>query len=139
MRKTLTIGGVECNFKTSAAVPRMYRMKFHRDIFNDLNSIDRQINQQKKRMEEEKQIALDKGLEFDASEYESTLPVQTLTTFENIAFIMHKHGDPSQPSDIDDWLEQFETFDIYNVFPEIISMWNDENQQLSEPKKETEK
>lgn len=139
MRKTLTIGGVECNFKTSAAVPRMYRLKFHRDIFNDLNSIDRQINQQKKRMEEEKQIALDKGLEFDASEYESTLPVQTLTTFENIAFIMHKHGDPSQPADIDDWLEQFETFDIYNVFPEIISMWNDENQQLSEPKKETEK
>lgn len=139
MRKTLTIGGVECNFKTSAAVPRMYRLKFHRDIFNDLNSIDRQINQQKKRMEEEKQIALDKGLEFDASEYESTLPVQTLTTFENIAFIMHKHGDSSQPADIDDWLEQFETFDIYNVFPEIISMWNDENQQLSEPKKETEK
>lgn len=139
MRKTLIIGGVECNFKTSAAVPRMYRLKFHRDIFNDLNSIDRQINQQKKRMEEEKQTALDKGLEFDASEYESTLPVQTLTTFENIAFIMHKHGDPSQPADIDDWLEQFETFDIYNVFPEIISMWNDENQQLSEPKKETEK
>lgn len=139
MRKTLTIGGVECNFKTSAAVPRMYRLKFHRDIFNDLNSIDRQIKQQKKRMEEEKQIALDKGVEFDASEYESTLPVQTLTTFENIAFIMHKHGDPSQPADIDDWLEQFETFDIYNVFPEIISMWNDENQQLSEPKKETEK
>lgn len=139
MRKTLTIGGVECNFKTSAAVPRMYRLKFHRDIFNDLNSINRQIKQQKKRMEEEKQIALDKGLEFDDSEYESTLPVQTLTTFENIAFIMHKHGDPSQPADIDDWLEQFETFDIYNVFPEIISMWNDENQQLSEPKKETEK
>lgn len=139
MRKTLTIGGVECNFKTSAAVPRMYRLKFHKDIFNDLNSIDRQINQQKKRMDEEKQIALDKGLEFDASEYESTLPVQTLTTFENIAFIMHKHGDPSQPADIDEWLEQFETFDIYNVFPEIISMWTDENKQLSESKKEVEK
>lgn len=139
MRKTLIIGGLECSFKTSAAVPRMYRMKFHRDIFNDLNSIDRQIKQQNKRMEEEKQIALDKGLEFYESEYESTLPIHTLTTFENIAFIMHKHGDPSQPADIDEWLEQFETFDIYNIFPEIISMWENENQQLSEPKKETEK
>lgn len=138
MRKTIVIGGVECNFKTSAAVPRMYRLKFKRDIFNDLNGIDREIKAQKKRMEEEKQIALEKGLEFDASEYESTLPVQTLTIFENIAFIMHKHGDPSQPQEIDDWLDQFETFDIYEIFPEIIEMWNDENKQMSEPKKEKE-
>lgn len=138
MRKTIVIGEVECNFKTSAAVPRMYRLKFKRDIFNDLNGIDREIKAQKKRMEEEKQIALEKGLEFDASEYESTLPVQTLTIFENIAFIMHKHGDPSQPQEIDDWLDQFETFDIYEIFPEIIEMWNDENKQMSEPKKEKE-
>lgn len=138
MRKTIVIGGVECNFKTSAAVPRMYRLKFKRDIFNDLNGIDREIKAQKKRMEEEKQIALEKGLEFDASEYESTLPVQTLTIFENIAFIMHKHGDPSQPQEIDDWLDQFETFDIYEIFPEIIEMWNDENKKMSEPKKEKE-
>lgn len=138
MRKTIVIGGVECNFKTSAAVPRMYRLKFKRDIFNDLNGIDREIKAQKKRMEEEKQIALEKGLEFDASEYESTLPVQTLTIFENIAFVMHKHGDPSQPQEIDDWLDQFETFDIYEIFPEIIEMWNDENKQMSEPKKEKE-
>lgn len=139
MRKILTIGGVECNFKTSAAVPRMYRLKFGRDIFNDLNSIDKQIKLQQKKLEEEKQIALDRGEEFDESDHESTLPVQTLTIFENIAFIMHKHGDPAQPADIDTWLEQFETFDIYNVFPEIISMWSAENKQLSTPKKEEEK
>lgn len=139
MRKIIKIGEIECNFKTSAAVPRMYRLKFSRDIFNDLNGIDRQIKQQKKRMDEEEQIALEKGEEFDKSAYDSTLPVQTLTIFENIAFIMHKHGDPAQPMDIDEWLEQFETFDIYNIFPEIISMWENENKQLSEPKKETEK
>lgn len=139
MRKILTIGGVECNFKTSAAVPRMYRLKFGRDIFNDLNSIDKQIKIQQKKLEEEKQIALDNGEEFDESDHESTLPVQTLTIFENIAFIMHKHGDPAQPVDIDTWLAQFETFDIYNVFPEIISMWSAENKQLSTPKKEEEK
>lgn len=138
MRKIIKIGEIECNFKTSAAVPRMYRLKFSRDIFNDLNGIDRQIKLQKKRMDEEEQIALEKGEEFDKSAYDSTLPVQTLTIFENIAFIMHKHGDPSQPMDIDEWLEQFETFDIYNIFPEIISMWENENKQLSEPKKETE-
>lgn len=138
MRKTIMIGSVECNFKTSAALPRMYRLKFQRDLFNDLNSIDRQIKAQEKHKEEMKQIALDKGNPFDESEYESTLPVNTLTTFENIAFLMHKHGDPTQPTEIDEWLDQFETFDIYNVFPEILGMWNDENKQFSTPKKENE-
>lgn len=138
MRKTIMIGSVECNFKTSAALPRMYRLKFQRDLFNDLNSIDRQIKAQEKHKEEMRQIALDKGIPFDESEYESTLPVNTLTTFENIAFLMHKHGDPTQPTEIDEWLDQFETFDIYNVFPEILGMWNDENKQFSTPKKENE-
>ena len=138
MRKTIMIGSVECNFKTSAALPRMYRLKFQRDLFNDLNSIDRQIKAQEKKKEEMRQIALDKGIPFDESEYESTLPVNTLPTFENIAFLMHKHGDPTQPTEIDEWLDQFETFDIYNVFPEILGMWNDENKQFSTPKKENE-
>ena len=138
MRKTIMIGSVECNFKTSAALPRMYRLKFQRDLFNDLNSIDRQIKAQEKKKEEMRQIALDKGIPFDESEYESTLPVNTITTFENIAFLMHKHGDPTQPTEIDEWLDQFETFDIYNVFPEILGMWNDENKQFSTPKKENE-
>lgn len=139
MKKTIVIGGIECDFKTSAAVPRMYRLKFKRDIFNDLRVINKEVEKQNKRMVEEEQIAIEKGLEFDKSEYESTLPVQTLTTFENIAFIMHKHGDPSQPSEIDDWLDQFETFDIYEILPEIIGMWDDENKQMSKPKKEIEK
>lgn len=138
MRKTIVIGNVSCDFKTSAAIPRMYRLKFQRDMFNDLNSIDKQIKAQEKAFNEQKQIAKDKGLEFDESEFESTLPIHTLTTFENIAFTMHKHGDPSQPQDIDEWLEQFETFDIYNIFPEILEMWNDENKQFSTPKKENE-
>lgn len=138
MRKDIIIGGITCNLKTSAAVPRMYRLKFQRDIFNDLNSIEREIKMQEKRLKEEKMIAEEKGEFFDETEFESTLPVQTLTVFENIAFIMHKHGDPSQPSDIEEWLDQFEMFDIYSIFPEIIAMWNTENEQYSTPKKEKE-
>lgn len=52
---------------------------------------------------------------------------------------MHKHGDPTQPSEIDEWLEQFETFSIYKVLPEILEMWGLENKQMSVSKKETEK
>lgn len=100
----------------------MYRLKFHRDIFKDMQYIKTQLDVQKKLREE-------------SAEHSSELPIESLEFFENVAFIMHKHGDPKQPSDIDEWIEQFETFDIYEVFPEILEMWNKENKQMSNLKK----
>jgi len=43
--------------------------------------------------------------------------------------------DPDQPDDINEWLDQFETFDIYEILPEIMEMWKSENKQMSVPKK----
>lgn len=124
MRKTLTISGVECNFRSSAAIPRMYRLKFGRDIFVDMQRL-------------QKQVALQEKIKKESGEdVESTLPINSLEMFENIAFLMHKHGDLSQPNEIDDWLEQFETFSIYEILPEILEMWNLENKQMSTAKKE---
>ena len=123
MRKTILINGVEWNFKSSAAIPRMYRLRFGRDIFVDMSKLKKQIDLQKKIQEE-------------TGEESSGLPIESLEMFENIAFLMHKHGDKSQPSDIDEWLEQFETFDIYEILPEILNMWGMENKQMSVPKKE---
>ena len=51
---------------------------------------------------------------------------------------MHKHGDSSQPNDIDEWLDQFHIFDIYKILPDIVEMWEMENEQMSVPKKERE-
>ena len=124
MRKTLTISGVECNFRSSAAIPRMYRLKFGRDIFVDMQRLQKQVELQEKIKKE------------SGEDVESTLPINSLEMFENIAFLMHKHGDPSQPNEIDDWLEQFETFSIYEILPEILEMWNLENKQMSVAKKE---
>lgn len=124
MEKTLTISGIECRFKSSAAIPRMYRLKFGRDIFVDMQNLKKQIEAQEKLKKETE------------GEVESTLPIDSLEMFENIAFLMHKHGDPSQPSEIDEWLEQFETFSIYEILPDILKMWGLENKQMSSPKKE---
>lgn len=126
MKKTIIISGIACNFKSSAALPRMYRLKFRRDLFVDLNNLKKQV-EVNQRMQEEMESS------------ESDLPIDSLEIFENIAFLMHKHGDPNQPKDIDEWLEQFETFDIYEVLPEILSLWNMDNEQMSEPKKENGK
>ena len=124
MRKTITINGIECEFKSSAAIPRMYRLKFGRDIFVDLSNLKKQVEISKKLKEESG---------------ESNLPINSLEMFENIAFLMHKHGDKNQPSEIDEWLEQFETFDIYEILPDVLELWNMENKQMSVPKKEKEK
>lgn len=126
MRKTLTISGIECNFKSSAAIPRMYRLKFGRDVFVDLQKL-------------KKQVEISEKLKEETGKDNSSLPIDSLEIFENIAFLMHKHGDPTQPSEIDEWLEQFETFSIYKVLPEILEMWGLENKQMSVSKKEAEK
>lgn len=116
MEKVITISGIECRMKTSAAIPKIYRMKFKRDIFVDMQKLLKDMNKNKQK---------------DESEYS----IESLEMFENIAYLIHKHGDPSQPDDIIDWLDQFETFDIYTVLPEIIDMWGTENLQMSIPKK----
>lgn len=111
MEKKITVSGKECTFKSSAALPRIYRMKFGRDIFVDLSKLEREMKKK------------------------DAIPAASLETFENIAYIMHKHGDASQPDDINEWLEQFETFDIYKVLPEILTLWNLENVTTSVAKK----
>ena len=35
IQKNITIDGIDVPFKASAAVPRLYRLKFRRDIYQD--------------------------------------------------------------------------------------------------------
>ena len=41
----------------------------------------------------------------------------------NIAGAMAYHADHSIPDNIDDWLDQFEMFSIYEILPEILELW----------------
>ena len=47
----------------------------------------------------------------------------SLELFENIAFVMAKHADPNIPDTPEEWLEEFNTFSIYQVLPQIIELW----------------
>ena len=40
-----------------------------------------------------------------------------------MAYIMAYHADPTIPGTIEDWLDQFDMFSIYQVLPEILEMW----------------
>ena len=51
------------------------------------------------------------------------LQIEDLEIFENVAYIMAWHADPTIPGTIEEWLDEFEMFSIYQVLPEILELW----------------
>ena len=102
LQKTVTISGHEVAFRSSATVPRLYRAKFKRDIFKDLSRLEASV----------KRKSADGSFE-----------IEDLEIFENVAYIMAFHADNTIPNSIDEWLDQFEMFSIYEVLPEILELW----------------
>ena len=43
--KKIEIDGKEVTFKASAAVPRLYRIKFGRDIYKDLRQLEKSVGE----------------------------------------------------------------------------------------------
>lgn len=119
MTRTVTIDGREVPLRASAAIPRLYRIKFGRDILADMGAIQRAVEAQQGKKK--------RG---------SAIPLEALTLFENVAYLMAKHADKdSVPNDVDAWLDGFETFSIYQVFPVIQELWEDNLRQLNFPQK----
>ena len=114
--KKIEIDGQEVEFRASAAVPRMYRIKFGRDIYKDLRQLETSVGEN--------------------DEDASGLDLFSLEMFENIAFIMAKHANPDTvPSEPDEWLEQFNTFSIYEVLPQLFELWGVNLETQAESKK----
>ena len=91
LEKTVVVNGKEVKFKSSAAVPRIYRAKFGRDIFEDLAKLEASVAESDKNR--------------------SRIPIENLELFENIAYSMAYHADPENvPPTIEAWLDQFEFF-----------------------------
>ena len=103
MMRDIEIDGKQVPFRASAAIPRIYRMKFQRDIYKDLSALEKAIG--------------------DSTEDVSNLDLFSLEMFENIAYVMAKHADPSIANTPEEWLDEFNTFSIYQVLPKIIELW----------------
>ena len=63
-------------FRASAAVPRLYRIKFGRDIYKDLRSLEKSVG--------------------DNDEESSSLDLFSLEMFEDLAWLMARHADPAK-------------------------------------------
>lgn len=118
--KTVAIDGREVTFRASAAIPRLYRNQFHRDIYRDSND-------------------LQKGIDENNAE-SSGLDTFSLELFENIAWLMAKHADKAVPGSPEEWLDEFSTFSIYEILPQIIDLRgiNIEQQVASKKQQTTE-
>ena len=116
IQKNITIDGIEVSFKASAAVPRLYRLKFGRDIYKDFAALQKSVS--------------------EGDDNKSSLNIESLEVFENIGYIMAKHAQPDVvPDSPDEWLEGFNTFSIYEILPQLIELWGLNIETQAESKK----
>lgn len=114
--KTIEIDGIPVKFKASAAIPRIYRNKFSRDIYRDLATLQKCIDEN--------------------DPENSSLDNFSLDVFENLAWLSAWHADSENvPDNPDDWLDQFQTFSIYEILPQIVELWGMNVEQQVEAKK----
>lgn len=136
MEKIIEVGGRELPLKTNAGLLRRYRDWFKRDLTRDMTKIENVLiacTQEAMQMRDE-----------NGNEYSEEiillivagmLPIEILDLFEDVAFAMAKYADPTVPDSIEEWLENFETFDIFQIFPELVALWQSDSKQLSDHKK----
>ena len=115
MERAVVIDGRQVRFRASASVLRLYRIQFRRDLLQDMAEISRAVK------------AADSG--------GSSIPVEVLGLFENVAYVMAKHADPAVPDTAEEWLDGFGVFSIYQIFPVILELWGDGLRSFSAPAK----
>ena len=116
--RNIEIDGKAVPFKASAAIPRIYRLRFGRDIFADIGKLSEGVTQN--------------------NPAESRLSGELLGVFEDVAYTMAKYADPAIPETVEEWLDGFDVFSIYLILPQIIALWNLNNQTTVESKKKQE-
>lgn len=127
MEKVVNVDGKQVRMRASALIPRLYRVKFGRDMIADMRQLqkayNRAANLPKDATEEEKQDA--------------QLSVLDLTIFENVAYMMAKHADKDHvPDTAEEWLDSLDgVFSVYEVLPHILELWHLTNQTTSVPVK----
>lgn len=101
MEKTLNIDGKDVKFKSTAGTLMRYRMNFGRDLIKDIAKLEKRY----------------KSVESGEDEFE----IYDLEMFEKIAWSMAKTAN-NDIADIENWLDEFESFSIMVILPEIMDL-----------------
>ena len=108
MEKTIKINDKKVTFKTSAALPRLYKSMYGRDLFADMMALE-------------------------GTDSEHALDGDVINTLEDVAFCMARHADSSITNDVVEWLEGFDTFGVIKTLPDILDLWRGEIETSSVP------
>ena len=115
--RDIPVGSTTIPMRASALIPRLYRVKFGRDIMRDM-------------------MRLQKNMHAAQDNPDVDLDAADLTIFEDVAWIMAKHADPSIPGDPDEWLDGLPgVLSIYEALPEIIALWSENLKTTAVPRK----
>lgn len=114
--KFVKCGDQEIHFKSTGSTPRLYRLTFGKDLFADMQK-----------------------LQFDEGQEMSP---EAMEIFENIAYVMAKHGamadkkEKEFPKSVTEWLDSFDMLEFYTTLPEILELWgaNIATQSISKKK-----
>ena len=101
MEKVINIDGKDIRFKSTAGTLMRYRMNFGRDLIKDIAKLEKRY----------------KAVENGEEEFE----IYDLEMFEKIAWSMAKTAD-NNIKNIENWLDDFESFSIMVVLPEIMDL-----------------
>ena len=121
MDRIVKIDDKEVKFRATARTPRLYRMIIQRDLIVDMNKLAKKykkVNESKKSGENE------------------SFSSEDLQMFEDVAYVMARHATPDMAERTpDEWLDSFNMFSIYEILPEILILWGENQRTTSTPKK----
>lgn len=130
MYREITLGDRIVKMRCSALVPRLYRRACNRDLIRDMSALRESYNAALRAAHSENEEERKKA----------TLSVVDLEIFENLAWSFCKDADRENiPDTPDEWLDSFSgMFSIYEIFPEMVKLWNDSNVTTSTPAKKAD-
>ena len=109
MEKTVEIDGKKVRLKSTAGTPKRYKAQFRKDYFSELLKLSKLMS------------GVDSET-FDLSKIDySELDYLDFEVFYNFIWVLAKTANKDIPEPLD-WLDEFETMPIAEIFPEIIDL-----------------
>lgn len=130
MQKIIEIEeGRSLNFKASAFSPILYNRLFPgRDFLRDMDALKDAHDKEKGSAE----------ASFKMSDCEHFVRIAYLFAYQGLAPTPRQTQEQKdfleRYPDALEWVDSFETFSIYQILPEIVKLWYDNEKQISKPK-----
>ncbi len=117
MEITLTIDGKRVPFRKSGATMLAYKRQTGREFYSDLSAFLGCVNRDKKG----KVIIADGVPSVNMEKFD-------IEYMYNMIHVMAKSADRNVPSDMLDWLDSFDDFDVIGIFCQLLPMLGAEMQ-----------